>query len=190
MSKTAQFLDKEKEVSYNEPTLSIDMFKTPPPPFQDEQIVYTIVPGQISAVAEERGITPCKVYGAEWVASSGFTKEEEDEIERSYYYQSISSSDDDDYSDLDSDPILNWKYERIGSKAIVEDNLDDWSECSSVEDSELDMDDYEEDCYLAEYHLESQEIEAHYNHFPNPNNEDVDNGEDDNDEDMAVDNDA
>jgi hypothetical protein len=196
MAKTTQLLGEEDEIAYNEPTDSLDMFKFPPPPFQNEHLVYTIVPGQIRTAAEERDITPSNVYGDVWVSSSGFTKEEEDEIERSYYYQSISSSDneeeedddDDEYSDSDSD-ILNWKYERIGSKAKVEDDLDDWSVCNTVEDSEMDMDDYEEDSYLAEYHHGRDEVEAHYNHFPpNPNNEEDD--EDNNDEDMAVDNDA
>jgi len=191
MSKTAQFLDKEKDLSYNEPTTSIDMFKTPPPPFQDEQLIYTIVPGQIRAVAEERDITPSNVYGDVWVASSGFTKEEEDEIERSYYYKSV-------IHDEESEEVCSDSNEEMESKAKQE-NVDDngnnsdtsaWSECSSVEDSELDMDDYGEDCYLAEYRFGNQEIWAHYNHFPPPNPNNEEDGEDDNDEDMAVDNDA
>lgn len=162
IAKTTKFLGAKDELAYNEPADSVDMFKTPPPPFRDEQLVYTIVPGQIRTAAEQRDITPYKVYGDVWVASSGFTekedtKEEEMDIERSYYYQSISSSDGEQYSDSDSD-ILNWKYERIGSKAKVEDDLDDWSECSSVEDSEMDMD-YEE---LAEYRLEWETWRHHY----------------------------
>jgi len=191
MSKTAQFLDKEKEVSYNEPTLSIDIFKTPPPPFQDEQLIYTIVPGQIRAVAEERDITPSNVYGDVWVASSGFTKEEEEEIEQSYYYKDNKSSNEDDESEeVEGEEKSGTKQKEEPDDDGNDSDTSAWSE-SSVEDSELDMDDYEEDCYLAEYRFRRRhDIEAHYNHFPNPNNEDVDNGEGDNDEDMAVNNDA
>ena len=184
MSKTTKFLDEEKDLAYDEPTQSIDMFKTPPPPFQNEQLVYTIVPGQISAAAEERDITPSNVYGDVWVASLGFTKDEEEEIERSYYYQST------EHSCHEVVESSNAKQKEEPANDGNDSDTSAWSECSSVEDSELDMDDYERDSYLVEYRFGSHDIETHYNHFPNPNNEDVDNGEDDNDEDMAVDNDA
>ena len=177
IAKTTQLLSAEDELTYEAPHSPVDMFSSPPPPFQKEQLVYTIVPGQIRAAAEERDITPSHVYGIEWVASLGFTKDEEMDIEWSYYYQSVDLGVDEDEScdDAKGDP----------------DNNSIWS-CSDLDDdSELDMDDYEEDSYLAEYHHGRDEIWAHYIHFPpNVNAGDVDNGEDDNDEDMAVDNDA
>ena len=188
MSKTTQLLGEDDELAYDEPTVSIDMFRAPPPPFQNEQLVYTLVPGQIRAAAEDRDITPSSVYGAEWVASSGFTKEEEEETERSYYYKDNKSSNEDDESeDVEGEEKSGAKQKEEPADDGNDSDTSAWSECSLVEDSELDMDDYEEDCYLAEYRFGSHDIEAHYNHFPNPNNEDVD---DDNDEDMAVDNDA
>ena len=185
---TQQLLGEEDELAYNEPTTSIDMFQIPPPPFKTPP-VHTIVPGQIRAAAEERDITPDNVYGDVWVSSSGFTKEEEEEIERSYYYKDNKSSNEDD----ESEEVEGEDKSDAKQREDHDDGNDTsaWSECSSVEDSEFDMDDYGEDCYLAEYRFGGQEIEAHYNHFPpNPNVQAVDNVEDDNDEDMAVDNDA
>jgi len=189
----AHILDEEDELAYNEPTVSIDMFNTPPPPFQNEQLLYTVVPGQIRSAAKERGITPSHVYGDVWVASSGFTKEEEEEIERSYYYQSVSSGDDEESEEVCSGETK--------SKAAKQKDSDDdgsdtsiWSVCNSVEDSELDIDDYDEDSYLAEYRLGGDEIVAHYNHFPITHIDDSDSDEDDSDnddeEDIADDNDA
>ena len=194
MAKITKFLNEEDELAYNEPTVSIDMFNTPPPPFQNGQIVYTIVPGLIRAAAVERVITPSHVYGDVWISSSGFTKEEEEEIERSYYYQSISSSDDDEEDDKEDSEESCSDIEEKAEKERTYFSIDStWSECSSVEDSEFDMDDYEEDSYLAEYRLGEDEIEAHYNHFPlnlESDSDEDDSNEEDSDDDMAVDTDS
>ena len=142
MAKTTQFLDEEKEVTYNEPTISVDMFNTPPPPYQDEQLVYTIVPGQISVVAEERGITPYNVYGAKWVAISGFTKVEEEEIERSYYYEDNGSSNEDDESEESCDEGKESRLEDASDSSDSEAEIEE-----GEEDSVMDMDDYETSVY-------------------------------------------
>jgi len=60
--KTTPFLDEEDELTYEAPHSAVDMFSSPPPPFQNEQMVYTIVPGQIRTAAVERIITPSHVY--------------------------------------------------------------------------------------------------------------------------------
>jgi len=127
-SRRAQFLDEEQELAYNEPTLSIDMFKTPPPPFYnpDVAVVYTIVPGQIETVAEQRGITPSKVYGDAWVAISGFDPEEEEETEKSYYYKET-FDDDSEGSISDSD-----------SSEKNEDNIDSEMDTSREDAVSLD----------------------------------------------------
>jgi len=149
--KTTPFLDEEDELTYEAPHSAVDMFSSPPPPFQNEhQLVYTIVPGHIRTVAEQRGITPYKVYGAEWVASSGFTEEEEMDIEKSYYYQDISSSDDDDEESSSDDEIEDRKENAslgsdVGSKS---DSRVSWTESEDEDsdlDSEMNMDDYDEE---------------------------------------------
>ena len=137
------FLGVEDSITYEAPHSAVDMFSSPPPPFQNEQqLVYTIVPGHIRTAAEQRGITPYKVYGAEWVASSGFTKEEELDIEKSYYYE---DEDDDEESDSDSD------IEGKESNKLDDSNdSDSEAEIEEGEDEEdidmdLDMNTYEDD---------------------------------------------
>ena len=112
-SRRTQLLDAEEELTYNQPIFSVrDMFKSPPPPFYpknhhdynpDVALVYTLVPGQIEAAAEQRGITPSKVYGDVWVAISGFDPEEEEETEKSYYYKETYRYYDSDYDSEESD---------------------------------------------------------------------------------------
>ena len=81
MAKNARFLDPEEPLLYGiNPDSTVDMFYVPPPPFCDEDsrdIIYTIVPGQISAAAQRRNIQPHKVYGR-WSFH---------EVEESYYYE-------------------------------------------------------------------------------------------------------
>lgn len=95
----------------------IDMFAVPPPPMVvapddtengRKEIIYTIVPGQIAAAAERRGIIPYHVYGISWP-----NMDEEIPIERSYYFKpydedysdSDFSDDEDDVSGLDSNGV-------------------------------------------------------------------------------------
>jgi hypothetical protein len=93
LSKKTLLLKEGEETGYNQPHGAFDIFKFPPPPFWktgDGDEIYTVVPGQIRAAAERRGIQPCNVYGdadALWVTTSGFTMEEEMDIEESYYYE-------------------------------------------------------------------------------------------------------
>jgi len=164
MKMKTSVLGAEDELTYDEPTVSVDMFKTPPPPFQNGQhLVYTIVPGQIRTVAEERGITPYKVYGDVWVASSGFTKEEEDEIERSYYYED--EDDEEEESDTDDEMTMsnrkklmmilrNHTVKRKSESRLDNCRLDDSNDSDieaeieeGEEDSVMDMDDYETSVY-------------------------------------------
>ena len=160
----SSFLDTDVELTYNEPTGGVDMFRTPPPPFYDYnkekvsytietpgQVVYTIVPGQISAAAKDRGITPSTVYGDMWIVSSGFTQEEEIEIERSYYYSDVmNESDDDTYYDDD-------EKEKSSITKDDDEELSDndskvsWMEREEDEDSEMDLDDYCQQHYEDEF---------------------------------------
>ena len=158
MTRKSSFLSTDEELTYNEPTKTVDMFKSPPPPFyplykplqeedeQDESIIYTIVPGQVRSAAEKRDITPCIVYGDVWIATSGFTAEEEMGIERSYYY--------DEYCEYEPDISDNIKlyggfdyHDEISEEKVNADDGNDseisWDE-SEDEDSEMDMDDYSE----------------------------------------------
>jgi len=131
MSKSARFLHNTETLPYGMFPNSMDMFYVPPPPFygpndeelyacksdnfMSEQLVYTIVPGQISAAAARRNIrpgptsinafAPIRVYG-EWIASSGNSPSEEMKIEKGNYYEVCDSdsssyygSDEDDSSD-------------------------------------------------------------------------------------------
>jgi len=120
-----QLLDEEQELAYNKPNVPFDMFRSPPPPFYhpDVAVVHTIVPGQIEAAAEQRGITPSKVYGDVWIAISGFSPEEEEETETSYYYKETFHDDDSEESASDSDYSEN------------EDNIDSEMDVSSREDA-------------------------------------------------------
>eukprot|EP00579_Thalassiosira_antarctica_P010360 CAMPEP_0201918496 /NCGR_PEP_ID=MMETSP0903-20130614/7642_1 /ASSEMBLY_ACC=CAM_ASM_000552 /TAXON_ID=420261 /ORGANISM="Thalassiosira antarctica, Strain CCMP982" /LENGTH=561 /DNA_ID=CAMNT_0048454825 /DNA_START=201 /DNA_END=1886 /DNA_ORIENTATION=- len=111
MAKSVSYLDTEEALVYRVPTNSIDMFKVPPPPLhsvadgdgEDEDLLeeptYTIVPGQIRTSAKRRNVGPHDVYGDIWVASPGFTAEEEKGIEESYYYEAYC----DDSSDIEHD---------------------------------------------------------------------------------------
>ena len=158
MTRKSSFLSTDEELTYNTPTDSLDMFKSPPPPFyplykplqeqdeQEESIIYTIVPGQVRSAAEKRDITPCIVYGDVWIATSGFTAEEEMGIERSYYY--------DEYCEYEPDISDNIKlyggfdyHDEISEEKVNADDGNDseisWDE-SEDEDSEMDMDDYSE----------------------------------------------
>ena len=88
MTKSVRFLDPKQALTYGSCAGPMDMFYTPPPPFnaspshehsnEDErkQPVYTIVPGQISAAAEKRGIGPSKVYSHYFSVSSPSADEE------------------------------------------------------------------------------------------------------------------
>jgi len=147
--KTTPFLDEEDELTYEAPHSAVDMFSYPPPPFQNEQqLVYTIVPGHIRTVAEQRGISPYNVYGAEWVASSGFTKDEEMEIERSYYYKDISSSDGDEESCSDDEIEDRKENASLGSVESKSDSRVSWTESEDEDsdlESEMNMDDYDEE---------------------------------------------
>ena len=93
---------EDDDASRHEPKYDmIDMFAVPPPPMVvapddtengRKEIIYTIVPGQIAAAAERRGIIPYHVYGISWPNMDG-----EIPIERSYYFKPY----DEDYSDSD-----------------------------------------------------------------------------------------
>ena len=93
---------EDDDASRHEPKYDmIDMFAVPPPPMVvapddtengRKEIIYTIVPGQIAAAAERRGIIPYHVYGIFWPDLG-----EEFPIERSYYFKPY----DEDYSDSD-----------------------------------------------------------------------------------------
>ena len=138
-TRTTQLLGAEEQLTYNEPNVQISMFKTPPPPFYrkpktnenifqhhpDDTAVYTIVPGLIEAAAEQRGITPSKVYGDAWVAISGFDPEEEEEMEKSYYYKETFYDDDSDSDESISD----------SDSSENEDNIDSEMDTSSREDA-------------------------------------------------------
>jgi hypothetical protein len=161
--------NSEEEISYNEPTISIDMFRTPPPSFPGDDgktPTYTIVPGQIEAAAEHFNITPNRVYGCTWIASSGFTKEEEVDIEESYYYEDIVASD------VEEDESLKHEEDEMDSEELDvdlhKDNDDDDSRISwnnserddyADEDSIFDMEDYEDDL------LSSSELEHMVGHY-------------------------
>ena len=161
------YLGEEEELTYETPTDGVDMFITPPPSFYDHgkedtidsstietsRHIYTIVPGQISTAAESRSIIPSKVYGNVWVASSGFTQDEEMKIERSYYYDDIlSSSDNETGHDKKDDSSITTRGSEhddtiIDGEDEDEDESDNdskisWSESKSEEDSVMDMDDY------------------------------------------------
>jgi hypothetical protein len=61
LSKTVLLLKEDEEIGYNQPYGAFDIFKFPPPPFWktgDGDEIYTVVPGQIRAAAERRGIQP------------------------------------------------------------------------------------------------------------------------------------
>ena len=93
---------EDEDASRHEPKYDVtDMFAVPPPPMVvapddsengRKEIIYTIVPGQIAAAAERRGIIPYHVYGIFWPDLG-----EEFPIERSYYFKPY----DEDYSDSD-----------------------------------------------------------------------------------------
>ena len=134
------FLDPDEELSYNEPTTGIDMFKIPPPPFwSGDESIYTIVPGQIRAAAEKRNITPSMVYGITWMTSLGFTQDKEMDIEMSYYYDGIdSSSEEDDNNDSDEESYYYYS----------DDSSDDEESYNEREDSEIDMSFDENDSHM------------------------------------------
>jgi len=150
---TVQLLDAEEQLTYNEPNVEISMFKSPPPPFypkpstdwqyQDhpnDAVVYTIVPGQIETAAEQRDITPRKVYGDVWVAISGFDPEEEKKTEKSYYYKETFHGDESEESESENEE----------------------DEDSSI-DYEMDMHQYydsREDMHL--YYDSDMELDLHY----------------------------
>ncbi len=109
MSKSAQFLGPKQVLPYKTRPGSIDMFYVPPPPLTEPltvndkdggldnmNLVYTIVPGQISAAAQRRNIRPHDVYGidarfdgyGEWMSSRNApAPDEEVLIESGYYYK-------------------------------------------------------------------------------------------------------
>ena len=96
-------------------------------------------------MAEERDITPSHVYGVEWVASWGFTKEDEEEIERSYYYE----DEDDEEEEPDTDDDIKGNESRLDN-CRLEDSNDSDSEAEieeGEEDSVMDMADYETSVY-------------------------------------------
>mmetsp|Transcript_16084 Transcript_16084/g.34783 ORF Transcript_16084/g.34783 Transcript_16084/m.34783 type:complete len:315 (+) Transcript_16084:795-1739(+) len=152
MTNTASYLGADETLVYDHsPTVSIDMFKVPPPPFcladdNDEEdgegllkeLIHTIVPGHIRAAAERRDIVPYHVYGVTWIASTGFTVEEEKEIEESYYYDAYSDdSSDIEYHEMGEDNILQSRdyYESDSDYC----NYDDNDSYSSGEDSDSPM---------------------------------------------------
>ena len=96
----------------------------------DHKPTYTIVPGQIQAAAEQRNIIPCNVYGDTWVASAGFTVEEEKEIEESYYYKD-DSSDNEHNTENDEDDSLH-------SEDCYEDDTDYGNEGPFSGDEDLE----------------------------------------------------
>jgi len=186
MTSKTSFLSADKELTYNTPTDSIDMFKIPPPPFYPpgykwytpgdrkdvrKESIYTIVPGQIRSAAENRDIMQSIVYGDVWIASSGFTAEEEMEIERSYYYDEYCEDEPDgisdnikllggfdelggfarpkspsDKEDEDEEMSADDNDDEISEEKVNADGSDSeisWDE-SEDEDSVMDMDDYSE----------------------------------------------
>jgi NACalpha-BTF3-like transcription factor len=93
ITKAVRFLDPKQALTYGSCAGPMDMFYTPPPPFNEspshddrKQPVYTIVPGQISAAAEKRGIGPSKVYSHYFSVSSP-SADEEMLAEKEYYYE-------------------------------------------------------------------------------------------------------
>ena len=94
-----------------------------------------IVPGQIRAAAERRNIVPYEVHGDTWVASSGFTAEEEKEIEESYYYKA--------YCDDSSDMEQHKKDEDIGDFYENDSDYccDDNDSCRRSGDEDFDCSD-------------------------------------------------
>jgi len=125
-------------------TTDTDMFKIPPPPFDinDEETdsprrIHTIVPGQIAAAVERRGLTPSKVYGGiggimscggyvssfgfGWITSSGLDQEEEWAIEESYYVKPY----DEDCFYLDSliEPLVEIKQRKSAATRASNSNL-------------------------------------------------------------------
>ena len=164
LTKNRVFLGAGEELTYETPTDGIDMFITPPPSFYDHgkedtidsstietsRHIYTIVPGQISTAAESRSIIPSKVYGNVWVASSGFTQDEEMKIERSYYYDEILiSSDNETDRDKKDDSFIAKGSEHDDTSISGEDEDESnndgkisWLESENEEDSVMDMDDY------------------------------------------------
>ena len=113
-TRKTQLLGVEEELTVRCKHIPSWMFKSSPPPFYpkpvddypddhpDDAVVYTIVPGQIETAAEQRDITPRKVYGETWVAILGFSPEEEKKTERSYYYKETFHGDTTEESDSDS----------------------------------------------------------------------------------------
>jgi hypothetical protein len=107
-SKSARFLGPKEALPYRTRPGSIDMFHVPPPPLTESltpndkdggpdsmNLVYTIVPGQISAAAQRRNIGPHDVYGivshdayGAWMSSRNSpARDEEIVIEKGYYYK-------------------------------------------------------------------------------------------------------
>ncbi len=98
MTESVRYLDPKQTLTYGSCAGPMDMFYTPPPPFnaspshehsnEDDrkQPVYTIVPGQISVAAEKRGIGPSKVYSHYFSVSSP-SADEEMLAEKEYYYE-------------------------------------------------------------------------------------------------------
>jgi len=89
MTRAARFLDPKQALTYGSCAGPMDMFYTPPPPFNEDdrkQPVYTIVPGQISVAAEKRGIGPTKVY-SHYFSFSSPSADEEMLAEKEYYYE-------------------------------------------------------------------------------------------------------
>ena len=123
MAKSAEYLDiensqlvykthlyfdnKETHIiapAYNLTTNFVDIHNVPPPPMvvtPDDgrtDILYTIVPGQISSAAERRGVNPRIIYGEPGLYSSDLEPEEEWELEKSYYYKPFDDDSSDDSS--------------------------------------------------------------------------------------------
>ena len=168
MTRKTSFLSADEELTYNEPTDSVDMFKIPPPSFDYSnrwnpgRQCTTIVPGQIRFAAEMRYITPYIVYGNVWIASAGFTSEEEMEIERSYYYESesvnLSDNEEDNNESGDEEP------EESDIDVALNDSDVSWSDNNSEIDSETEeseSDDEDQDGEESESDDEDEDSEAY-----------------------------
>jgi hypothetical protein len=87
----------------------VDIYNVPPPPMVvtpehgRTDILYTIVPGQISSAAERRGVNPRIIYGDPGLYSSDLEPEEEWVLEKSYYYKPFDEDSSDDSSGDSSD---------------------------------------------------------------------------------------
>jgi hypothetical protein len=153
LSKKSTLLKEDEEIVYNQPSYgALDIFKFPPPPFWktgDGDKIYTVVPGQIRAAAERRGIEPCNVYGDAgvfWVTTPGFTLEEEMDIEESYYYEFRSHYEDvmmDDQVGTDEDECnasIDEESEESDSAAEASTDGDKNNDCGDDIDDKSNID--------------------------------------------------